>query len=164
MAMTRFPLNAASVAYLVLALGSGNQPTDGMQLSLTRQYGRALYRDCRVDVVVFERQGRTQLHCTWNTEPPKPLFAQRALSAQEVQELSKLASASELCSGGHLGQDGRSGDGVLETLLTTCREGQVAVLVTSGNPTFKASGARRQLLDRLDALEAELRKSTSSLK
>jgi len=33
--------------------------------------------------------------------------------------------------------------------------------VTSGNPTFNAQGARRQLIGRLHAMEDELRKSAA---
>lgn len=40
-----------------------------------------------------------------------------------------------------------------------CSEGNVAVLVTSGNPTFEANGARRDLLNRLHVLEEQLRKA-----
>jgi hypothetical protein len=52
-------------------------------------------------------------------------------------------------------------DRELETLQTNCLDGSVAVLVTSGNPTFKAQGARRQLITRLYAMEEELRKSAA---
>jgi len=43
--------------------------------------------------------------------------------------------------------------------MTNCSESRVAVLVTSGNPTFREYNARRKLLDQLQALEAELHKA-----
>jgi hypothetical protein len=47
-------------------------------------------------------------------------------------------------------------DGVLETMMTNCSDDRVAVLVTSGNPTFRTNNARRRLLERIHALEAQL--------
>jgi hypothetical protein len=140
------------------------QTPDTVALSLTRQYGRALYRDCRLDVTIIQGQGRTALQCSFNIEPPKNLRAERTLAAHEVTAFSALVRTSGLCNAGHTGRDGRAGDGVLETLMTNCPEGRVAVLVTSGNPTFSENDARRQLLDRIHALEDELRKSAPSPK
>ena len=145
---------------LLAGMGPSNdQSADDVALTLTRQYGRALYRDCRLDVTAFERQGRTALRCTFNIEPPKSLHAERPLTPQEAAAMSALVRAGDLCSGGHIGRDTRASNGELETLLTACSKGHVAMLVTSGNPTFQANDARRQLLDRLHALEDELRKA-----
>jgi hypothetical protein len=146
-------------AHLAMMGAPNAQSADNVALSLTRQYGRALYRDCRLDVTVFERQGRTALQCTFNSDPPRSLHAQRPLTPQEVAAVSALVRAGDLCSGGHIGRDTRASDGELETLLTACSKGHVAVLVTSGNPTFQTNDARRQLLARLHAVEAELQKA-----
>ncbi len=146
-------------ALLAMMERPNDQSDDNVALTLTRQYGRARFRDCRLDVTVFERQGQTALQCTFNIEPPKSLRAERALTPQEVTTFSALMRGSDLCSGGHTGRDTRAVDGVLETLMAGCSEGHVAVLVTSGNPSFAANDARRQLLDRLHALEDELRKA-----
>ena len=132
--------------------------------SFTRQYGRAVYRECRIDVTIVGGQGRTVLHCTLNRQPPQSLVMERSLVAQEVTVFSDLVAKSELCGGGHIGKDSRQLDGVLETLMTECAGGGVAVLVTSGNPTFATNGARRQLLERIRTLEDELRKSASAPK
>ena len=132
--------------------------------SLTRQYGRALYRECRTDVTIVGGQGRAGLHCTLNREPPQSLATERALVAEELTAFGDLVARSELCGGGHIGKDTRAGDGFLETLMTECAGGSVAVLVTSGNPTFATEGARRQLLERIRSLEDELRKSASAPK
>jgi hypothetical protein len=148
------PLLAVSAAFAAQSVGE-------VSLSLTREYGRALYRDCRLEVTAFRGQGRIALHCASSIEPSKSLHADRTLTPGEVKAVSALVAASDLCGGGHTGRDERPGDGVLETLQTTCLDGSVAVLVTSGNPTFKAQGARRQLIGRLYAMEDELRKSAA---
>ena len=154
--MLRYVICGALLAATQTTTGQG---TDDIGLSLSRQYGRALYRDCRLDVTVFEGHGRTALHCTFNIEPPKSLHAERTLAPQEVAALSALVRTSDLCGGGHIGRDGRAHDAELETLMTRCSEGRVAVLVTTDNSTFNDYNARRQLLDRLHALEDELRRA-----
>ena len=147
---------AASVTMAALSM---SQPASNVSLSLRREYGRALYRECRLDINVFERKGRAALQCTDNNEPPKVLRAERELVPGEATGLSTLVGASDLCSGGHTGLDNRPNDGVLETLTTACPEARVAILVTSGNPTFSSNDARRRLLERMHALEAELQKA-----
>jgi len=148
-------------ALLSTAAYAAGQPVEQIALSLTREYGRAIYRDCRLDITIFEGQGRAGWQCTLNREPPKSVRAERALTPQEVRAYSDLLRTVDLCGGGHMGIDGRAGDGVLETLTTRCSEGSVAILVTSGNPTFNTNESRRQLLDRLHSLEEELRKSAT---
>lgn len=148
-----------SAFLLLIGAPAPGQRSDTFSLSLNSEYGRALYRQCRLSVVAFRDEGRGQLYCTLNIDPPKAIYVDRKLTSAEVKTFADLVSASSLCSGGHLGQDTRASDGMLETLLTNCAAGQVAVLVTSGNPTFKTDGARRQLLERLHAIEQELRKS-----
>ena len=148
------PLLAVTAAFATQSAGD-------VALSLTRQYGRAIYRDCRLDITAFLGQGHIALHCAFNIEPSKSLHADRTLTPDEAKAVSALVGASDLCGGGHTGRDERAGDGVIETLQTNCLDGGVAVLVTSGNPTFKAQGARRQLIGRLYAMEDELRKSAA---
>jgi hypothetical protein len=148
------PLLALTAAFAAQSVGE-------VTLTLTQQYARALYRDCRLDVTVFLGQGRIALHCALSSEPSKSLHADRTLTPDEVKAVSALVAASDLCGGGHTGRDERAGDGELETLQTNCLDGNVAVLVTSGNPTFTAQGARRQLIGRLYAMEDELRKSAA---
>jgi hypothetical protein len=89
------------------------------------------------------------------------LRADRALTSDEVTTYSELVRTADLCSGGHTGVDGRPADAVLESLMTNCPDGGVAILVTSGNPTFKTNERRRHLLDRLHTLEDGLRKSAA---
>ena len=87
----------------------------------------------------------------------------RSLASQDVAAFADLVAKSELCIGGHIGTDRRAVDGHLETLMTGCAGGTVAVLVTSGNPTF-ANGARRELLELIRSREDELRKSATTPK
>ena len=134
------------------------QSTDQVLLSLKRDYGRALYTQCRVNIVVFEHQGRASLWGSLNTPGGKQLSAERALTSQEATELPALVVASDLCTSGYIGRDDTASDGILETLQTRCPGGNVAVLVTSGNPTFKTNDARRRLLDRLHIVEEDLRR------
>jgi len=121
------------------------QATENVRLSFKREYGRALYRECQLDVTIFEARGLAALQCTYNVEPARILHAERALAQPEVTQLVALARASDLCTGGHTGTDTRGSDGELETLMTNCSESRVAVLVTSGNPTFRKYNARRKL-------------------
>lgn len=114
--------------------------------------------------MVSGRQGRTAGQCTLNVDPPRDLRAERSLTPQEAAALTALVRAADLCGGGHIGRDARAVDGELETLLTACANGQVAVLVTSGNPTFQANDARRQLLARLHAVESQLLKAAAPSK
>src|SRR5258706_14707526 len=66
------------------------QSTDQVLLSLKRDYGRALYSQCRLNIVVFGRQGRASLWCTLNKPGGKQLSAERALSSPEAKDLPAL--------------------------------------------------------------------------
>jgi len=138
---------------------STDQSVGDISLSLRTEHGRALFRDCRLDINVIDNRGRTSLECTYSSESPKVLRTERTLTRTEISDVSALAGASDLCSGGHVGRDETALDGELETLMTRCRDNRVAVLVTSGNPTFSSNDARRRLLERMHALDAELLKS-----
>ena len=147
-----------SVMLLATAAVANAQPSDNIVLSLKREYGRALYSQCRLGVVVFERQGRASLWCALNMPGGKQLSSERALTSKEAVELPALVAASELCGSGYIGRDDTASDGILETLQTRCPGETVAVVVTSGNPTFQPAGARRSLLDRLYSLEKDLQR------
>ena len=51
------------VTLLATVVVANAQSTDHIVLSLQREYGRALYTQCRLSVVAFERQGRVSLWC-----------------------------------------------------------------------------------------------------
>jgi hypothetical protein len=132
------------------------QPEKSIQLSLHQEFGRALYRECRLDVGTHGGAGTASVYCVWNDKAATVLSGERKLTAEEASRLAGLARDSRLMSGGHIGTDTRAGDGMLETLRVTDATG-TAVLVTSGNASF-TTGARRRLLDMLQSLRYELEK------
>jgi len=69
------------------------QATENVRLSFKREYGRALYRECQLDVTIFEARGLAALQCTYNVEPARILHAERALAQPEVTQLVALARA-----------------------------------------------------------------------
>jgi hypothetical protein len=108
---------------VITAAAHAQSSTDHVVISLKREYGRALYTECRLSLVVFQRQGRASLWCALNTAGGKSLRAERQLTPQEAGEFPALVAAGKLCSGGHLGRDDTASDGILETLQTRCSEG-----------------------------------------
>ncbi len=130
------------------------------QLALARQYGRHGFRECRLDIVVFEGNGAAELHCALNSrnakgEEPPPLKAREELTTSAAKQLSELVQASALYDGGHVGRDTTPVDGHLEVLKFNSARGTV-MLVTSGNPTFARDESRRALLSVLTELEKRL--------
>jgi hypothetical protein len=121
---------------------------------LKQEFGRAVFRECRLDVVVYGGPGRASVYCVRNAAQPSELLHERALTPEEANRLLALARESNLLSGGNVGTDLTPGDGIFETLKVT-ESGQTAVLVTSGNSTF-TMGSRRNLLDLLHTLLNEL--------
>jgi hypothetical protein len=132
------------------------QPEKSIQLSLHQEFGRALYRECRLDVGTYGGAGTASVHCVRNDKAATVLLRERKLTAEEASRLLGLVRDSNLMSGGHIGTDPRAGDGVFETLTVTDSTG-TGVLVTSGNGSF-STGARRRLLDMLQSLLYELQK------
>lgn len=131
------------------------QPATGnVQLSLQQQFGRAVFKECRLDVVVYGDAGTASMRCVRNVVPPTQQIRQRKLTAADATRVAGLVGASNLFGGGHIGKDGTPGDGILETLRVSQSVG-TAVLVTSGNDSFTA-GARRELLDWLHAVLRDL--------
>ena len=140
--------------------GTTQESVGNFQLSLTRQYGRARFRECRLGVVMFERRAGAELRCTHLARNAKgeeipPLNAREELSAQAAKQLAELVDASALYDGGHVGQDTTEADGVFEVLKLNSARGAVT-LVTSGNPTFTRDKSRQALLSVLTALEKRL--------
>jgi hypothetical protein len=135
------------------------QPARAIQMSLKQEFGRALFSECRLDVVVYGGPGRASVYCVRNVSkaPPSELQHERALTPEEANQLLVLARGSNLLSGSSVGADLTASDGIFETLKVT-ESGQTAVLVTSGNSTF-TMGSRRNLLELLHTLLNELMKS-----
>jgi hypothetical protein len=144
---------------------------NGGALTLVQEFGRAPFSRCDLAVVYFQPplkgSDRVELRCTPNVRPRvKDLHTTRPLTISEIQTVAKLAAASDLYSGGHIGNFAAAGsEGPFERLeVGRCcgREDQV-VLITTGNRTF-TSGRRRELLDLLETwrkpLLAELKNRT----
>ena len=132
-------------------------------ITLKQDFGRARYSSCRL--TVFYNQppmppnDRVELRCTPLPYPRvDDVGTMRELSTEEVALVAKLAVASDLYAGGHVGTYERTGsEGPWEKLevVRCCGSGNSVVLITNGNPTF-ASGSRRELLDLLAEWRAEL--------
>jgi hypothetical protein len=139
------------------AQSSVGKPPKGLHLTLTRAYGRAIYRECELHVGVYEGRGAADLWCEPNTvETLRPRWTARLnLTGQEIAQLEALFAAAKLYGGGHVGCDGRSQDGLFETLKVDTNDGTV-VLVTRCNASFDDQSARRELLALLRTIEARL--------
>ena len=132
-------------------------------LVLVQEFGRARYSSCRFTVFYNQpplpQTDRIELSCTPLPYPRRDDVAtRRDLSTEEVALVAKLAAASNLYAGGHVGDYGQTGsEGPWERLEVRrcCGTGRSVVLITNGNPTF-ANGARRDLLTLLARWRAEL--------
>ena len=135
--------------------------TDNVILSFSRQYGRAVFSECRLDVVVYESRGAATLWCQSTSSDSRgrsvpDLHARHELTSEETKHLTAAVRSARLFDGGHIGTDGQAGDGIFETLKLQ-KDGQTVVLVTSGNLTFDRQGPRKQLLSILNDFEKRLR-------
>jgi hypothetical protein len=156
-------LRSAAIAIVLTVLlpaAAAAQPRSSIQLVLNQEFGRALFRQCRLGVVVYEGAGSATLWCVRNARPPSDLQHHRQLSREEAARVLKLAAESDLFSGPDIGSDSTPVDGIFETLKVTEAE-RTTIMVTSGNETF-AKGSRATLLSLLQALLRELQKSASA--
>jgi hypothetical protein len=132
-------------------------------LTLVQEFGRARYSRCRL--TLFYNQppmpgtDRVELVCTPLPHPRvDDVVATRDLSAEEVALVAKLAVASDLYSGGHVGAYGHTRtEGPWERLEVgrCCGSDNSVVLITDGNRTF-TTGSRRDLLALLTKWRDEL--------
>jgi hypothetical protein len=146
----------SALVFISIAEPSWGQLTN-VQLSLKREYGRSLFRECRLDVTIFEGKGRSGLVCSRIPLPENTgsVSRDRALTAGEVSDILKLSQASDLLAGGHVGTNSTAVDGLFETLMVTESGRRTAVLVSSGNDSFTI-GSRRELIRLLYSLLNEL--------
>lgn len=135
--------------------------TDNVRLSFSTHYGRSVFSECRLDVVVYESRGAATLWCKSTASdsrgrPVPDLNARQELTPDETKPLTAAVRGARLFDGGHIGTDRQVVDGIFETLKLQ-KDGQTVVLVTSDNPTFARQGARKQLLSMLKDFEKRLR-------
>ena len=121
-------------------------------LSLEREYGFAVFRECRLTVT----PRMASLLCTSGAAQRPAVNVETALQEEAGSRLRQLATAADLYGGKVVGRDSTASDGIYETLRVTNSQGETAVLVTSGNRSFK-EGARKELLDELRKIEQGLR-------
>ena len=132
-------------------------------LTLVQEFGRARYSRCRFTAVYnqppLRGTDRIQLSCTPLPYPRvDDVVATRDLSTEEAALIARLATASDLYSGGHVGTYAHQGsEGPWERLEVQrcCGSSNSVVLITDGNPTF-GTGSRRDLLALLAKWRAEL--------
>ena len=132
----------------------------GMQLSVTREYRRALFGYCRLGLTVSEGKGRSSLVCARASDAGHSfpdISRERALTAKEAAEILRLSRASDFFADGYLGADLKPTDGLFETLTVT-ESGRTVVLVASNNPTFD-SGSRRDLIMLLHSMLNDMQKA-----
>jgi hypothetical protein len=133
-----------------------------VNLSLKREYGRSLFRECQLDVVIAQTRGRSSLVCsrTSSADASGSVTRSRELTASEVGDILKFAGAADLFSGMHVGTDSTATDGLFETLRVTEPGRRTVVLVSSGNDSFTI-GSRRDLIRLLYAVLNELQKAAT---
>ena len=139
------------------------QPFQRIAVTLVRDYGYAVYRECRTFVGIADEGGRgwTELSCEYNRTPPAPLRARLDLSAAEVNRIKSLFPKARLYDRDHIGCDNTASDGIFEMLKADSSRGTV-VLVTSCNRSFIDDPARRELLALLKQFEERLRAAALS--
>lgn len=160
--MNRSVYTTLLVAVLMMsnAEPSPAQSDAGFQISVTREYRRALFGYCRLAMTISEGKGRSSLVCSRASDSGHSfpdISRERPLTAKEVAEILRLSRASNFFASGYLGADLKPTDGLFETVTVT-EYGQTVELVASNNPTFE-SGSRRDLIVLLRTLLNELQKA-----
>lgn len=126
-----------------------------IRLSLQQQFGKAVFRECRLDIGTYDGDGSAHFRCERYGVPPKELSGNRKLTAEEVARVVRMVREGNLFAGDHVGVDGTGSDGPPFETLRVSVGTETAVLVTSGNPAF-TTGTRQQLLDWLHAAMRDL--------
>jgi hypothetical protein len=154
---------------LSFAQASPKPSIDNFLLTLSRDYGKAQFRQCRLKIVVYQSRGGANLWCDYGASLDgkgrriPALTARQELAADETQRLIATVRSARLFDGDHIGGDGTASDGMFETLkLQNESDGQAVVLVTSYNSTFAREGPRKQLLSMLKDIEQQLLKKAGA--
>lgn len=133
-------------------------PTDfpsHFTIVFTREYGMWEYRTCALEASLYLNASQASLIC-YATERAR-VTAGRALTVDEADRLRRLAERADLYRGDHIGRDVTPTDGTFDTIrFRPIAGGRAVVLVTSGNRSFAENDARRELLEALRGLLAEL--------
>ena len=150
-----------TVALISIAQPGWAQLTN-VNLSLKREYGRSLFRECQLDVVIAQTRGRANLVCSRTSSGDAGGSATRGrdLTASEAGDILKFAGSADLFGGSHIGTDSTATDGLFETLRVTEPGKRTVVLVSSGNDSFTI-GSRRDLIRLLYSLLNELQKAAT---
>lgn len=123
----------------------------GATMALRLEYVSGSVCELTVQVDVWKsREGRRSAALSCDRRA-----AMRPLTAEEAEDLLRLARSAQLYRARGIGRDARASDAWLATLKVT-DGGAIVVLVVSGNPEFE-NGPRRELLELLEKLLFELR-------
>ena len=131
-------------------------------LELSSQAGRALFRECKLTVLLPTGggPGASRLDCIRNTKDAQRVEAAHRFTAEQTTDLRLRLRAATLFGTGHIGTDTRESDGGL-VILTVSDSGATVAIVVSGNPTFSNPGPRKDFSDWLMAHQADLIESWS---
>ena len=89
-----------TVVLISIAEPSWAQLTN-VNLSLKREYGRSLFRECQLDVMIAQSRRRSVLICsrTSSADASGSVTRSRDLTASEAGDILKFAGAADLFSG-----------------------------------------------------------------
>ena len=160
--MNRSVFTTLLVAVLLMSIAEPlPAQSDGtFQLSVTREYRRALFGYCRLAMTIAAGKGRSSLVCSRASDSGHSfpdISRERALTTKEAAEILRLSRASDLFGDSFRGADLKPNEGLFETLAVT-ESGRTVELVASNNATFE-SGSRRDLIVLLRTLLNELQRA-----
>jgi len=121
-------------------------PRDYRLLELSSEWGRALFRECELTLLLPQYEGPASSHlmCILNTLEAERLEAHHEFTSEETDDLWLMVEAADLFGPGHIGADSRQMDGGLTILVVTKPRATTAIVV-SHNPTFETPGPRKEL-------------------
>jgi hypothetical protein len=122
----------------------------------TREYGMWKYRTCTIEISLFLNTDRASLECVTTDNKHEKFTGE--LPVFDTTRLRHLAEAADLYGSDHIGEDLTPTDGTFDTLrFRPVGGGRAVVLVTSGNTSFEDEPARRDFLQFLYRIWADLR-------
>ena len=138
--MNRSVFTTLLVAVLLMSIAEPlPAQSDGtFQLSVTREYRRALFGYCRLAMTIAAGKGRSSLVCSRASDTGHSfpnISRERALTTKEAAEILRLSRASDLFGDSFRAADLKPNEGLFETLAVT-ESGRTVELVASNNATF----------------------------